>query len=73
MITRLPGILLALLVLHAPSVFALDSKKIYQINEDRVFQIRVLNRETGKKSSIGSGFIDACSVLISLKISSFCL
>ena len=57
MITRLAGILLALLVLHTPSVFALDSKKIYQINEDRVFQIRVLNRETGKKSSIGSGFI----------------
>ncbi len=40
----------------SPAV-ALDSKKIYQINEDRVFQIRVLNRETGKKSSIGSGFI----------------
>ena len=36
---------------------ALDSKNIYQLNEDRVFQIRVLNRETGKKSSIGSGFI----------------
>ncbi len=40
----------------SPAV-ALDSKKIYQLNEDRVFQIRVLNRETGKKSSIGSGFI----------------
>ncbi len=37
--------------------FALDSKTIYQLNENRVFQIRVLNRETGKKSSIGSGFI----------------
>ena len=36
---------------------ALDSKEIYQLNEDRVFQVRVLNRETGKKSSIGSGFI----------------
>ena len=36
---------------------ALDSKEIYQQNEDRVFQVRVLNRETGKKSSIGSGFI----------------
>ncbi len=30
---------------------------IYQLNQDRVFQVRVLNRETGKKSSIGSGFI----------------
>ena len=28
---------------------ALDSKEIYQLNEDRVFQVRVLNRETGKK------------------------
>jgi serine protease Do len=36
---------------------ALDSREIYQLNKDRVFQVRVLNRETGKKSSIGSGFI----------------
>jgi len=36
---------------------ALDSREIYQQNQDRVFQVRVLNRETGKKSSIGSGFI----------------
>ena len=43
-------------IASSPAV-ALDSKKIYQVNEDRVFQIRVLNRETGKKSSIGSGFI----------------
>lgn len=35
----------------------LESKAIYQLHEDKVFQIRVLNRETGKKSSIGSGFI----------------
>ena len=37
----------------------LESKAIYQMHEDNVFQIRVLNRETGKKSSIGSGFIVA--------------
>jgi len=36
---------------------ALDSREIYQQNQERVFQVRVLNRETGKKSSIGSGFI----------------
>ena len=36
---------------------ALDSREIYQDNQHRVFQVRVLNRETGKKSSIGSGFI----------------
>jgi hypothetical protein len=28
---------------------ALDSKGIYQLNQDRVVQVRVLNRETGKK------------------------
>ncbi len=38
-------------------MLALDSKEIYELNEERIFQIRVLNRETGKKSSIGSGFI----------------
>lgn len=38
-------------------VSALESKKIYQMHENSVFQIRVLNRETGKKTSIGSGFI----------------
>lgn len=37
----------------------LESKAIYQMHEDKVLQIRVLNRETGKKSSIGSGFIVA--------------
>ncbi|MFT5220947.1 MAG: serine protease Do [Planctomycetota bacterium] len=36
---------------------ALESKEIYQLNETSIFQIRVLNRETGKKSSIGSGFV----------------
>ena len=52
----LAAFLLLANVSPAPAA-ALDSKKIYQLNEDRVFQIRVLNRETGKKSSIGSGFI----------------
>ncbi|TDJ24954.1 MAG: serine protease [Gammaproteobacteria bacterium] len=36
---------------------SLESKEIYQLHENSVFQIRVLNRETGKKTSIGSGFI----------------
>jgi len=48
--------LLALFAIAAPAA-ALDSKEIYQLNQDRVVQVRVLNRETGKKSSIGSGFI----------------
>ena len=49
------GLLLAG-IFSAPAL-AMDSKEIYQLNEERVFQVRVLNRETGKKSSIGSGFI----------------
>ena len=57
MILRLLAILTALVGLYVAPASALDSKRIYQINEDRVLQIRVLNRETGKKSSIGSGFI----------------
>ena len=56
-----PGNLIAIgLVLawiFAAPASALDSREIYEQNEGRVFQIRVLNRETGKKSSIGSGFI----------------
>ena len=48
--------LVVLLAVAAPAA-ALDSKGIYQLNQDRVVQVRVLNRETGKKSSIGSGFI----------------
>ena len=43
-------------IFSAPAL-AMDSKEIYQLNQERVFQVRVLNRETGKKSSIGSGFI----------------
>ena len=49
--------LIVLLGLSSQSAHALDSKAIFQMHQDRVFQIRVLNRETGKKSSIGSGFI----------------
>lgn len=41
----------------APPAMALDSSAIFEMHQDHVLQIRVLNRETGKKSSIGSGFI----------------
>jgi len=50
-------LLAGLLILLFEPAAALESKKIYQMHEDSIFQIRVLNRETGKKSSIGSGFI----------------
>jgi serine protease Do len=51
------GLLLALVSAFASPALAFNSNEIYQQNENRVFQVRVLNRETGKKSSIGSGFI----------------
>ncbi|MFA9421110.1 MAG: S1C family serine protease [Gammaproteobacteria bacterium] len=50
-------LVITLLMLWIQPASALDSKKIYQLYEESIFQIRVLNRETGKKSSIGSGFI----------------
>lgn len=57
MLSRLVAVSLLLAGLGLLPAAAMDSKKIYQLNQDRVFQVRVLNRETGKKSSIGSGFI----------------
>ncbi|MCP4874596.1 MAG: trypsin-like peptidase domain-containing protein [Gammaproteobacteria bacterium] len=57
MLLRLIAFGLLFASLFAPTQAAMDSKQIYQQNEQRVFQVRVLNRETGKKSSIGSGFI----------------
>lgn len=35
----------------------MDSQAIFERAETAVFQVRVINRETGKKSSIGSGFV----------------
>ncbi len=50
--------LLCLLALSiTPTVLALDSQEVFERHETAVFQVRVINRETGKKSSIGSGFI----------------
>ena len=57
--TNLSLILALIMAQLLQSAQALESKTIYQMHEDNVFQIRVLNRETGKKSSIGSGFIVA--------------
>ncbi len=57
MFSRLIAASLLLAGIAASPAKAIDSKQIYQLNQERVFQVRVLNRETGKKSSIGSGFI----------------
>ena len=53
---RLTALLILLCVAAAP-VIALDSQAIFERNEQAVYQIHVINRDTGKKSSIGSGFI----------------
>lgn len=53
-------LLILVLVVHTLSTSAyaeLDTANIYTNVEKSVYQIRVLNKETGKKSSIGSGFV----------------
>ena len=45
------------LLLCTPAAHALDSQAVFELSEHAVYQLRVVNRDTGKKSSIGSGFI----------------
>jgi serine protease Do len=54
---RLFAVVFTLWFVFTAPALAVDSKGIFKLNQDRVLQVRVLNRETGKKSSIGSGFI----------------
>jgi hypothetical protein len=49
--------LLALFCLQAAPALALDSEQIFERSDQAIFQVRVIHRETGKKSSIGSGFV----------------
>jgi len=53
----IPLLLVALSALASLPAVALDSQEVFERNEHALYQIRVINRETGKKSSIGSGFI----------------
>lgn len=56
------GMWLLLLAVGFPVAFAsepLDSETIFERAEPAIFQIRVIHRQTGKKSSIGSGFVYA--------------
>lgn len=57
------ALMMVLATLLNPSAMAsaetLDSQTIFERAEPAIFQIRVIHRETGKKSSIGSGFIYA--------------
>lgn len=50
-------VLLAIWLGLAEAAMAFDSQAIFEANEHAVYQIRVINRETGKKSAIGSGFV----------------
>ena len=50
-------LLTATLWLASLPAMALDAQAIFERNEYALYQIQVINRETGKKSSIGSGFI----------------
>lgn len=44
-------------LLITPAFAELDTSKLYTETEKSVYQIRVINKKTGKKSSIGSGFV----------------
>lgn len=57
MITYVRLLLLALVTWSTAHATELNSQAVFERYEDAVYQIRVINRETGKKSSIGSGFI----------------
>ncbi|MCK5902474.1 MAG: trypsin-like peptidase domain-containing protein [Cocleimonas sp.] len=46
-----------LLTLYTHSIAETNTASLYADAEKSVYQIRVINKETGKKSSIGSGFI----------------
>jgi len=50
-------ILLMLITLGVQAEAEIDTANIYSNVEKSVYQIRVINKETGKKSSIGSGFV----------------
>jgi hypothetical protein len=52
-------LIILLPALTATPAFSLGSQAIFERHENAVFQIRVINRDTDKKSSIGSGFIYA--------------
>lgn len=59
---RLLGLCASVLVfalIRQAGAETLGSQGIFERHEHAVFQIRVINRETGKKSSIGSGFVFA--------------
>ncbi|MEE9309613.1 MAG: serine protease [Cocleimonas sp.] len=50
-------IMLMLLMLGTQAQAEIDTANIYSNVEKSVYQIRVINKQTGKKSSIGSGFV----------------
>ncbi|MEE9446082.1 MAG: serine protease [Cocleimonas sp.] len=60
MITLIQKSLLTLFLVSSlliPAYAELDTSTLYTETEKSVYQIRVINKQTGKKSSIGSGFV----------------
>ena len=49
--------ILMLLIVYTPSWAEFNTASMYSNVEKSVYQIRVMNKQTGKKSSIGSGFV----------------
>lgn len=49
--------ILFLFLIYSPSQAEFNTASIYSNVEKSVYQIRVMNKQTGKKSSIGSGFV----------------
>ncbi len=57
MLRRLLMVILFFATFDATLLAKTDTASLYADAEQSVYQIRVINKETGKKSSIGSGFI----------------
>jgi len=55
MLKKIIGIYLLTVLLSTAAIA--DSRQVFEQHESAVMQIRVINLETGKKTSIGSGFI----------------
>ncbi|HIQ15144.1 MAG TPA: serine protease, partial [Leucothrix sp.] len=49
--------ILSLLLFYSPVWAEINTASMYVNAEKSVYQIRVMNKQTGKKSSIGSGFV----------------
>lgn len=54
---RVTSLVMFFCCLPLSPALGLDAEQIFERGEQAIYQIRVIHRETGKKSSIGSGFV----------------